>query len=152
MSLAGCGRFHATMMFQVIDCDPATNDGHHPLRVTTLGYNFKIGDPHRRCSCMPSVLTRASARWRSARVRLAKVSGSLRRGDGGCGDPAIGQPRPERLLPGGVAHIDEEAFRAFRVVAEQQHQPGETGLAGHLELQFRVGQLRAVPHRRAVLR
>jgi len=46
MSLRGVGRLRATMQFMVIDCDPATNDGGHPLRVTTLGYNYKIIDVH----------------------------------------------------------------------------------------------------------
>lgn len=48
MSLPDVGRFHATMMFQVIDCDPATNEGHHRLRVTTLGYNYKLADAEGR--------------------------------------------------------------------------------------------------------
>jgi hypothetical protein len=30
------------MQFKIIECDPATNEGAHPLRVTTLGYNYKI--------------------------------------------------------------------------------------------------------------
>jgi hypothetical protein len=42
MRLRGVGTFHASMRFQVIDTDPATNDLGKPLRVTTLAYNYKL--------------------------------------------------------------------------------------------------------------
>lgn len=44
MTLRGVGRLRATMQFMVIDCDPAANEQGYPLRVTTLGYNYKISD------------------------------------------------------------------------------------------------------------
>lgn len=44
MPLRGFGRLHATMQFKIIDCDPATTERGDPLRVTTMGYNYKITD------------------------------------------------------------------------------------------------------------
>jgi hypothetical protein len=44
MELRGVGRLRATMQFKIVQCDPSTNDAGHPLRVTTLGYNYKISD------------------------------------------------------------------------------------------------------------
>lgn len=44
MRLGGVGRLRATMQFMIIACDPATNEHGHRLRVTTLGYNYKISD------------------------------------------------------------------------------------------------------------
>lgn len=44
MELRGVGRLRATMQFQVVRCDPATNEERHPFRVTTLGYNYKISN------------------------------------------------------------------------------------------------------------
>ncbi len=48
MYLRGFGRLVATMQFQIIDCDPEWTDDHLPLRVTTLGYNYKLVDPEGR--------------------------------------------------------------------------------------------------------
>lgn len=45
MRLQGVGTFHASMQFQVIDTDPDTNDLGKRLRVTTLGYNYKLEQP-----------------------------------------------------------------------------------------------------------
>jgi hypothetical protein len=44
MLLRGFGRLHATMRFMIIDCDPETTERGDPLRVTTLGYNYKIAN------------------------------------------------------------------------------------------------------------
>ena len=44
MDLRGMGRLRATMQFQVVECDPATNEERQPFRVTTLGYNYKISN------------------------------------------------------------------------------------------------------------
>lgn len=44
MELRGVGRLRATMQFKVIECDPSKNEQGHPLRVTTLAYNYKISD------------------------------------------------------------------------------------------------------------
>ena len=44
MELRGMGRLRATMQFQVVERDPATNEDRQPFRVTTLGYNYKISD------------------------------------------------------------------------------------------------------------
>ncbi|MGH3355691.1 MAG: hypothetical protein ACRDOJ_07305 [Nocardioidaceae bacterium] len=45
MKLGGIGTLHASMKFQVIETDPATNDFGKPLRVTTLAYNYKLEPP-----------------------------------------------------------------------------------------------------------
>jgi hypothetical protein len=97
-------------------------------------------------------LTASDRACRQIAQRLKQsLTESLRRADGGSGQATLGgQPRPERLLPSGVLHINEQVFRAFRLIAEQQHQPRQTSLSGRLELQFRMGQLRTIPHRRAV--
>lgn len=42
MKLGDVGTLHASMQFQVIDTDPATNDLGKCLRVTTLGYNYRL--------------------------------------------------------------------------------------------------------------
>lgn len=42
MKLGNVGTFHASMLFKVIDTDPTTNDFGKHLRVTTLGYNYKL--------------------------------------------------------------------------------------------------------------
>lgn len=44
MALTGVGRLRATMQFQVVACDPASTEEGYPLRVTTLGYNYKISN------------------------------------------------------------------------------------------------------------
>jgi hypothetical protein len=42
MKLGDAGTLHASMQFRIIDTDPTTNDFGKPLRVTTLGYNYKL--------------------------------------------------------------------------------------------------------------
>lgn len=44
MTLRGVGRLRATMQFMIIGCDPTANEEGHPLRVSTLGYNYKISN------------------------------------------------------------------------------------------------------------
>lgn len=45
MKLGDVGTFHASMRFRIIETDPATNDFGKHLRVTTLGYNYKLEQP-----------------------------------------------------------------------------------------------------------
>jgi hypothetical protein len=44
MRLRGFGSLVASMKFMIVNCDPATTEDGDPLRVTTLGYNYKIVD------------------------------------------------------------------------------------------------------------
>jgi hypothetical protein len=54
------------------------------------------------------------------------------------------------LMRPAVPRINEQSPRPFRRVIEQKHQPRQASLTSGLELQLGVGQLRAVPYRRAV--
>jgi hypothetical protein len=43
--LGRAGIFTASMQFEIIDCDPSTNEYGHPLRVSTRYYNYKLTLP-----------------------------------------------------------------------------------------------------------
>jgi len=66
MPLGTAGTFYASMEFRVIETDPSTNEGHHPLRCTTDSYHYKLaaagqGQPdHWRIHWHPSGRSRVS--------------------------------------------------------------------------------------------
>lgn len=45
MKLGNAGTLYASMQFQVIDTDPASNEFGKRLRVTTFGYNYRLEHP-----------------------------------------------------------------------------------------------------------
>jgi hypothetical protein len=50
-------------------------------------------------------------------------------------------------LPRTMGEIHEQILRALRVITDEEHQPRHAHLTRRLELQLRVGDLRAVPNR-----
>jgi hypothetical protein len=43
--LGPAGNFFAGMEFEIVDCDPTTNEYGHPFRVSTRSYHYKLRSP-----------------------------------------------------------------------------------------------------------
>jgi hypothetical protein len=82
---------------------------------------------------------------RSSRRVVAVISMSLRVPVGlsrrmACTSRWSCEPGSKSLLPITVIAINEQVFRSFYLITEEEYQPGLATLAGGLELQFGVGQ------------
>jgi hypothetical protein len=132
-----------------LSCSIARNALSSSSRPVNIG--LRAGTFHTRLTAACSNPTRPDPGQLYQRLKQC-LAQPLRSADRRCGQPSLAQPGPKRGLSVAVFSINKQTLRTFRVVAEQEHQPGQTRFASGLELQLGIGQLRLISHRRSVLK